>query len=81
LLERFNEAAKRNVQSLQEFFILAGKAVAFAFSRPFYRADLVQQMDSIGVQSLPIVLLTGFFTGIVLALQATVQLMTLGATF
>ena len=80
MLDRFNEAAKRNVQSLQEFFILAGKAVGFAFSRPFYRKDVLEQMDSIGVQSLPIVLLTGFFTGMVLALQASVQLRTFGAT-
>ena len=80
LLERFNESAKRNIQSLQEFFVLSAKAIGFAFSRPFYRNDLIQQMDSIGVQSLPIVLLTGFFTGMVLALQSSVQLKTFGAT-
>ena len=80
MLERFNDAAKRNIQSLQEFFVLSAKAIGFAFSRPFYRSDLVQQMDSIGVQSLPIVLLTGFFTGMVLALQSSVQLKTFGAT-
>jgi phospholipid/cholesterol/gamma-HCH transport system permease protein len=80
LLERFNESAKRNIQALQEFFVLSAKAIGFAFSRPFYRSDLIQQMDSIGVQSLPIVLLTGFFTGMVLALQSSVQLKTFGAT-
>ena len=37
-------------------------------------------MDVIGVQSLGIVLLTGFFTGMVLALQSSVQLKTFGAT-
>src|SRR4051812_48347013 len=37
-------------------------------------------MDEIGVKSLGIVLLTGFFTGMVLALQASVQLSTFGAT-
>jgi phospholipid/cholesterol/gamma-HCH transport system permease protein len=37
-------------------------------------------MDAIGVQSLGIVLLTGFFTGMVLALQSAVQLQTFGAT-
>jgi phospholipid/cholesterol/gamma-HCH transport system permease protein len=62
LLERFNDAAKRKIQSLQEFFVLGGKAIGFAFTRPFYKNDLIQQMDSIGVQSLPILLLTGFFT-------------------
>jgi phospholipid/cholesterol/gamma-HCH transport system permease protein len=37
-------------------------------------------MDAIGVQSLGIVLLTGFFTGMVLALQTSVQLARFGAT-
>jgi phospholipid/cholesterol/gamma-HCH transport system permease protein len=37
-------------------------------------------MDEIGVKSLGIVLLTGLFTGMVLALQTSVQLKTFGAT-
>ncbi|HMI54941.1 MAG TPA: ABC transporter permease [Gemmatimonadaceae bacterium] len=80
ILERFNDAAKRSVYSLQEFFALAGKALGFIFVKPFYAADLFQQMDAIGVGSLGIVLLTGFFTGMVLALQTSVQLQTFGAT-
>jgi phospholipid/cholesterol/gamma-HCH transport system permease protein len=36
---------------------------------PHYNVDALMQMDVIGVGSLPIVLLTGFFTGAVLALQ------------
>src|SRR5258708_6967735 len=77
---RHNDAAKRNVHSVQEYFALAWKALRFIFARPFYGSDLVQQMDAIGVQSLVIVLLTGFFTGMVLALQSSVQLKTFGAT-
>ncbi|MDQ6690287.1 MAG: ABC transporter permease [Gemmatimonadota bacterium] len=80
ILERFNDAAKRSVYSLQEFFVLAGKALAFIFVKPFYTADLFQQMDVIGVGSLGIVLLTGFFTGMVLALQSSVQLQAFGQT-
>jgi phospholipid/cholesterol/gamma-HCH transport system permease protein len=80
ILERFNDAAKRGVYSLQEYFALAGKAVGFIFVKPFYTADLFQQMDVIGVGSLGIVLLTGFFTGMVLALQLSVQLQQLGQT-
>ncbi|MDQ3082850.1 MAG: ABC transporter permease [Gemmatimonadota bacterium] len=80
MLERFNHAAKQKIQSLQEFFVLGGKAIGFAFSRPFYRGDLIQQMEAIGVQSLTIVLLTGFFTGMVLALQSSIALKTFGAT-
>ena len=80
ILERFNDAAKRIVYSLQDFFTLAGKALGFIFVKPFYTADLFQQMDVIGVGSLGIVLLTGFFTGMVLALQLSVQLQQLGQT-
>src|SRR6202521_6021177 len=80
ILETFNDAAKRGIHSLQEFFVLAGKALGFIFVKPFYTADLFQQMDVIGVGSLGIVLLTGFFTGMVLALQSSVQLQSLGQT-
>src|SRR3954464_13806134 len=80
ILESFNDAAKRGIYSLQEFFVLAGKALGFIFVKPFYTTDLFQQMDAIGVGSLGIVLLTGFFTGMVLALQSSVQLQTFGAT-
>jgi len=80
LLDRFNNAVKRQILSLQEYFVLAGKAIGFIFARPFYGGDVVQQMDAIGVGSLGIVLLTGFFTGMVLALQSSVQLKTFGAT-
>lgn len=68
------------ILSLQEFFVLSGKAIAFIFARPFYAGDTIQQMESIGVGSLGIVLLTGFFTGMVLALQSSVTLQTFGAT-
>jgi phospholipid/cholesterol/gamma-HCH transport system permease protein len=80
LFDRLNDAAKRKVLALQDYFILAWNALRFIFARPFYGGDLVQQMDAIGVQSLGIVLLTGFFTGMVLALQSALQLQTFGAS-
>ena len=80
LAERLNAAAKARVHTLQEYFTLAWNALRFTFARPFYASDLVQQMNALGVQSLGIVLLTGFFTGMVLALQSSVQLATFGAT-
>ena len=79
-LARLNESAKGKVLTLQDYFTLAWKSLRFIFARPFYAQDLVQQMDEIGVKSLGIVLLTGFFTGMVLALQSSVQLRTFGAT-
>jgi phospholipid/cholesterol/gamma-HCH transport system permease protein len=62
-----------------EYFTLGARAMRFAFSRPFYWRDLLVQMDRIGVGSLPIVLLTGLFTGMVLALQSSVELTRFGA--
>ncbi|HEX9407888.1 MAG TPA: hypothetical protein VF975_11265, partial [Thermoanaerobaculia bacterium] len=47
LLDRFNNAVKRQILSLQEYFVLAGKAIGFIFARPFYGGDVVQQMDAI----------------------------------
>jgi phospholipid/cholesterol/gamma-HCH transport system permease protein len=80
IASRLNTAALNMVQGVQNYVLLAWKALRFVFARPFYAGDLVQQMDVIGVQSLGIVLLTGFFTGMVLALQSSVQLRTFGAT-
>jgi phospholipid/cholesterol/gamma-HCH transport system permease protein len=62
-----------------EYFILGARALRFVFSRPFYWDDLLEQMDRIGVGSIPIVVLTGFFTGMVLALQSSVELARFGA--
>src|SRR3954463_11887916 len=79
-LTHLNDAAKSKVLTLQEYFVLAAKSLRFIFARPFYGQDVIQQMDEIGVKSLGIVLLTGLFTGMVLALQSSVQLKTFGAT-
>lgn len=80
LVQRLNRRAKNSILALQEYFVLAWKALAFIFARPFYGQDAIQQMEEIGVKSLGIVLLTGLFTGMVLALQSAVQLKTFGAT-
>src|SRR6266567_9633362 len=60
---------KEPVLAVQEFFVLAGKAFQNIFRRPHYGDDIILQMDTIGVGSLPIVVLTGFFSGAVMALQ------------
>jgi phospholipid/cholesterol/gamma-HCH transport system permease protein len=53
----------------QEFFTLTGRALRNVFRSPHYGADIIIQMDTIGVGSLLIVVLTGFFAGVVMALQ------------
>lgn len=69
---------KRKVLAVQEFTFLFVNSFRHAFSPPRYLVDTLIQMDIIGFGSLPIVLLTGFFTGGVLALQTYRTLSTFG---
>jgi phospholipid/cholesterol/gamma-HCH transport system permease protein len=61
--------AKEKIQAIQEYTLLSTRSIANLFRRPLYVADMIQQADLIGFGSLPIVVLTGFFTGAVLALN------------
>lgn len=60
---------KRKVLAVQDFIYLFVHSFRNLVSPPRYFRDLVLQMDLLGFGALPIVLLTGFFTGGVLALQ------------
>ena len=73
-------SAKENVLRVQEYSYLALQSLTNLFSRPFYGQDLLDQMDSIGVGSIPIVLLTGFFIGAVMVLQTASQFVRFGQT-
>lgn len=57
-----------------------GEALEAIFAPPFRRTITRRQMDEIGIGSLPIVLLTGVFMGLVLGLQSIVELRSFGAT-
>jgi len=67
------------VKEVQDLSFLAGKTFASIFRRPFYVRDILMQMDLIGVGSLTVVMLTGFFTGAVLTLQTSKTLSQFGA--
>jgi phospholipid/cholesterol/gamma-HCH transport system permease protein len=67
--ELLNDAAKQSVLKVQDYAEMSVRCVANFFSRPRYGNDTLQQMDDIGVGSLPIVLLSGFFIGAVLVMQ------------
>jgi phospholipid/cholesterol/gamma-HCH transport system permease protein len=73
------EIIKGNVLAIQEYSLLAGRSLKNIFRQPRYVADIMQQADLIGVGSLPIVVLTGFFTGAVLALQSSATLVRFGS--
>lgn len=71
---------KGPILALQDFFFLTGRALRNIFRSPHYTDDILLQMDVIGVGSLPIVILTGGFSGAVMALQMSRALATYGAT-
>ncbi len=70
---------KSALQQVQEYFILLGKVARGLVTPPFYARDVIEQFDAIGAGSLTVVLLTGTFTGMVLALQSGITLDKFGA--
>ncbi len=78
-LNSLEGVAKRGIGSVQNYALLSGRALGNLGKKPHYLADIWTQADLIGVGSLPIVLLTGFFTGGVLALQSASTLAQFGA--
>ena len=65
---------------VQSFCALSLRAFIRSFSPPFYYREFAIQFGKIGVDSLFIICLTGLFTGMVMALQALIQLKPFAAT-
>jgi phospholipid/cholesterol/gamma-HCH transport system permease protein len=74
------ETIKRQVFAVQDYSLLAMQSIANVFSPPQYWADTLEQMDQIGVGSLPIVVITAFFIGGVMVLQTAAQFERFGET-
>lgn len=70
---------KEWVLEVQQYTILSVRALAALFTRPRFPNEMYLQMDAIGIGSLNIVIMTGLFTGMVLALQTALSLQTFGA--
>jgi phospholipid/cholesterol/gamma-HCH transport system permease protein len=73
------DGLKRVVAEVQEYTRLCLSVARAVVTPPFYWSDIVEQFDAIGVGSLTVVVLTGFFTGAVLALQTGITLDQFGA--
>jgi phospholipid/cholesterol/gamma-HCH transport system permease protein len=73
------EWVKRALLEVQEYVRLCAAAIRGSVTRPFYRHDIIEQFDVIGLGSVTVVILTGFFTGAVLALQSGMTLDQFGA--
>ena len=67
------------LNEVQDFALLGYRTMTGLLRKPRYLDDLVMQMDIIGTGSILIVMLTGFFTGGVMALQSAKALKAFGA--
>jgi phospholipid/cholesterol/gamma-HCH transport system permease protein len=74
------DAFKRFLADIQDYFQMAIRSLANITSAPFYFQDVLDQMDDVGVGSLPIVLVSGFFIGAVMVLQTGSQFVRFGQT-
>ncbi len=74
------DAIKRLVFAVQDYSLLTSRSITNIFTPPQYWIDTLEQMDLIGVGSLPIVVLTGFFIGGVMVLQTASQFERFGET-
>ena len=75
----FETWVKAALLEVQEYVGLLSKVCRALVTRPFYYRDVIEQFEAIGVGSLTVVLLTGMFTGMVLALQSGFTLDKFGA--
>ena len=73
------DIAKDIALAIQEYTLLAEQSLANFFRRPLYMGDMLRQADSIGVGSLPIVILTGLSVGAILALNTASTLQRFGS--
>ena len=71
--------SKTAVAEVQDYLIMCAAAMRATVTRPYYHRDIVEQFEAIGLGSLTVVLLTGFFTGAVLALNTGITLDQFGA--
>jgi phospholipid/cholesterol/gamma-HCH transport system permease protein len=74
------EIIKLFLLEIQEAFFLLWKSLANIVAKPFYLDDLIEQLSLAGIGSLPVILLTGFFSGAVFALQTVTILKQYGET-
>ena len=70
---------KAAVHEVQEYVKLQVATFRAIVRGPYYFRDIVEQFESIGIGSLTVVVLAGFFTGAVLALQTGITLDQFGA--
>jgi phospholipid/cholesterol/gamma-HCH transport system permease protein len=80
MVDLLTDASKRFLLQVQDYFYMSTRSLANLATGPRYFQDVLDQMDDIGVGSLPIVLMSGFFIGAVMVLQTGSQFVRFGQT-
>jgi phospholipid/cholesterol/gamma-HCH transport system permease protein len=78
-LENLGKWTQRFVNATGNMFIMLAQAAVHAVTPPFKLRNIFKQMEFVGVKSLFVVILTGSFTGMVLAIQSFDALKRFGA--
>jgi len=73
------KSIRRPLNNVYDYFNLVAQAFAGIVKKPYYFSEVLRQMENIGVQSLPIVLLTSTFVGMILAYQSGFAMAVFGA--
>ena len=69
----FHSIGSRSIVFVEEtgrILMLLCNTIILIFQRPFNLKGIFKQMEEVGIKSIPVVLITGAFTGAVLALQS-----------
>jgi phospholipid/cholesterol/gamma-HCH transport system permease protein len=80
VLSILSDILKRQVAAVQDYSLLTWQSLRYMFTPPHYWMDTLEQMDVIGVGSLPIIILAGLSIGGVLVLQTAAQFQRFGET-
>ena len=78
LLSDFTGVLKRQILALQDYSLLSLQAVGDVFTPPYYWSDALDQMDSIGVGSLPIIIAASLAIGGVTVLDTAAEFVRFG---
>ena len=70
LIDRLGRSTLLYVEELGKIIVLFLSVLTWMFRRPFKARNIFKQMEFVGVKSTFVVVLTGAFTGMVLALQS-----------
>ena len=80
ILSVISNALKQEIFAVQDYSLMSLQALLNIFTPPQYWTDAIEQMNSIGVNSLPIVAFASLFIGDVMVLQTAAQFQRFGET-